>query len=255
MVFLLIALLSLVAGGALAIALGRCLPNYAPKALCYAIFALAMWGVYHYFSANIHSQEGEMGLGSGLAWAIAKFLGLICVLFGATLLWRLLALERGTGRRKLDSIIAAGNYTLRYARKVFNKKLLSSAVAGLLAPLWWTWSISQLSQLIYLASGAPSPSMGLVWTSIYIPSFFLGLLTGAAVAGSSAPYALQGWLAFMSSLVLSSFIFDQAFSAPIEHFQTLFASIGNDLFFAGSLAIPGAIYIRNHRHDNESTPV
>ena len=124
-------------------------------------------------------------------------------------------------------------------------KLGVIAVAGLLAPLWWTWAATQLTYAVYLASGSPQrPTQSLLWASIYAPAFILGLLAGAIVAILSAPAPLRGWLAFFGSLVLGTIALGIYFGAPVEHFAATFSSPGNWFFLVGTLLWPGVAYAR-----------
>ncbi|HSB13601.1 MAG TPA: hypothetical protein VLE22_04030 [Bryobacteraceae bacterium] len=54
---------------------------------------------------------------------------------------------------------------------------------GLFAPIWWTWAVGNLTYLIYVWSGARErATKTLLWASIYLSSFALGLVAGAIVA-------------------------------------------------------------------------
>ena len=124
-------------------------------------------------------------------------------------------------------------------------KLGVIAVVGLLAPLWWTWAVSQLTYAIYLASGSPKrPTQFLLWASIYAPAFILGLVTGAIVGILSAAAPLKGWLVFFGSLVLGAIALGAFFGAPAEYLAALFSSPGNWFFFVGSMLWPGVAYVR-----------
>jgi len=124
-------------------------------------------------------------------------------------------------------------------------KLGVLGVVGLLAPLWWTWAVSQLTYAVYAATGSPKQaSRSLLWTSIYAPAFILGLLTGAVVALLGAPNPLKGWFTFFGSLVLGSIVLAIYFGEPAEYFAALFGSPGNWFFFVGSVLWPGAAYVR-----------
>ena len=124
-------------------------------------------------------------------------------------------------------------------------KLGVLAIVGLLAPLWWTWAVSQLTYAVYVASGSPKrPTQSLVWTSIYAPAFILGLLTGVMVAILGAPAPLKGWLTFFGSLVLGAILLGTYFGAPAEYLAALFSSPGSWFFFAGSVLWPGVAYVR-----------
>jgi hypothetical protein len=124
-------------------------------------------------------------------------------------------------------------------------KLGVLGVVGMLAPLWWTWAVSQLTYAVYVASGSPKhASQALLWTSIYAPAFVLGLLTGAVVAVLGAPTPLKGWFTFFGSLVLGSIVLGIYFGEPAEYLAALFSSPGSWFFFVGSVLWPAVAYAR-----------
>jgi hypothetical protein len=124
-------------------------------------------------------------------------------------------------------------------------KLGVVGIVGLLAPLWWTWAVSQLTYLIYVASGSPKrPTQSLLWASVYAPAFILGLVTGVVVALLSVAAPLKGWLVFFASLVLGAIVLGTFFGALAEYMTALFSSPGNWFFFAGSILWPGVAHVR-----------
>ena len=124
-------------------------------------------------------------------------------------------------------------------------KLSIVAVVGLLAPLWWTWAVSQTAHAIYVASGSPErPTRTLLWSSIYAPSFVLGFLAGIVAAILSSDSPLKGWAAFFVSLVVSSLVIGFYLGEPMQYLGSLFRSFGNALFFAGSLLWPAIAHAR-----------
>ena len=124
-------------------------------------------------------------------------------------------------------------------------KLGIVGVAGLLAPLWWTWSVSQLTYLIHVASGsAEQPSRALFVASVYGSSLVVGLAAGAIIAILAASVPLKGWLVFFGLLVVSSLALGIFFGALAEVLGSFFGSIGNWFFFSGSLLLPLVVQVR-----------
>lgn len=118
-------------------------------------------------------------------------------------------------------------------------KLGIIGVVGLLAPMWWTWTISQATYAIYVASGSPErPTRTLLWASVYAPSLILGIAAGVAVGVLSATTPLKGWLIFIGALVVGSVLLGTLVGSPAEHLSSVFASVGNWLFLIGSMLWP-----------------
>lgn len=124
-------------------------------------------------------------------------------------------------------------------------KLSVVALVGFLAPLWWTWAGSQAAWVIYVAVGSPErPTKALLWGSVYAPSFLLGFAAGFVAAVLSSDSPLKGWGALFVSLVVSSLLIGFYLGEPVEYLGSLFGSLGNSLFFAGSLLWPGIGHVR-----------
>ena len=118
-------------------------------------------------------------------------------------------------------------------------------IFGFSAPLWWTWSISNLTYAIYVASGSPAkPTTWLLWYSIYAPSFLLGIVAGFAVFLLCKPQLIKGWLLFICTLAITTIVNGIILEAPIEQLRLTFATIGNLFFFAGTIIVPGASVFR-----------
>ena len=114
-----------------------------------------------------------------------------------------------------------------------------AGIIGLLAPVWWTFVVSNLSYLAYVWSGSPErATRTLFWTSIYLPGFLLGLATGVVVSIVVRPGPVKGWLAFFGSLMIGAAIVATLVGTPIEYISNMFKSVGNWCFFIGSLLIP-----------------
>jgi len=120
-------------------------------------------------------------------------------------------------------------------------------ILGLIAPLWWTWAVSHLIYGFFLLGGASEhPSTIFAWTSILLPSIFLGLAVGAAIFLLVPRFMLRGWALFWVSLMVGSFAFGLAagnFAAVGE----LFRSVGTLAFLVGSLVVPLIMSVRG-RH-------
>jgi hypothetical protein len=119
-------------------------------------------------------------------------------------------------------------------------KLRLIALLGLSAPIWWTWTLSHLTYGIYLASGSPlRPSMGLLWVSVYAPSFALGFVAGLATAVLSKESPFKGWVIFCGSLLVGAAIQSVLTGATLwECLGAFLGSFGNLFFWAGSLVWP-----------------
>ncbi len=116
---------------------------------------------------------------------------------------------------------------------------------GLLAPLWWTWAVSQVAYAAYVASGGlEKPILPVQWSTVYGPSLFLGIVVGAAVTALSAPSSVKGWVLFIGSVALATVAIGVVFHAPVEQLRATFVGSGNWLFFAGSALVPGIFHVR-----------
>ena len=119
------------------------------------------------------------------------------------------------------------------------------ALLGVLAPFWWTWAVSQLTYTVYAASGSPErATTTLVWTSIYAPSFVLGVIAGAIVVILSAPATWAGWLTFLGSLVLATLVLGVISGAPLEYLEAVYRTSGNWFFFGGLVLATAFAYVR-----------
>jgi hypothetical protein len=112
------------------------------------------------------------------------------------------------------------------------------ALLGLLAPLWWTWSISQLHYQIFLLFGSPDrPSQVYAWSAILAIPLVLGFAVGAIIYLLMRQSSMHGWSIFWTSLVIGSAIFGLVFGIPYTIFGLL-TSPGTWSFAAGSAASP-----------------
>jgi hypothetical protein len=114
---------------------------------------------------------------------------------------------------------------------------------GLSGSLWWTWLVGQAGYRVYLVSGSPNhPSHALVWWSIFLPSLLLGLAAGIVVALLIRASPLKGWLLFWGMLLLGAVVLSRV--PPWSYPATMFSSVGNWIFLAGSLVWPATNHIR-----------
>jgi hypothetical protein len=122
------------------------------------------------------------------------------------------------------------------------------ALVGLLAPVWLNWSLGRLTYAIYVAKGAPSrPSLGLLWTSVYAPSLVLGLLAGVAASVLSKESPIKGWVIFSVSLLVGAAVQSVLTGvALLECLGAFLGSVGNLLFWVGTLLWPGIVLLRRH---------
>jgi hypothetical protein len=125
-------------------------------------------------------------------------------------------------------------------------KLRLVVLLGLLAPLWWTWSLSRLTYGIYVASGSPSrPTLRLVWASVYAPSFVIGLAAGFATALLSKESPLRGWVIFCGALLVGAAVQSVLVGVALwDCLAAFFGSYGNLFFWAGSLVWPIVLHMR-----------
>ncbi len=147
--------------------------------------------------------------------------------------------RKGGGVRPLNSIV-------RQHVESAQLKLGIVGVLGLLAPVWWTWGVSQLAHGIYLASGSPErPTRLLMWTSIYAPSLVLGLAAGFVASSLSRASPMKGWLTFIGSLVIGTLALAILLGAgPLEYLESIYAPGGNWFFFGGSVIWPVIAHAR-----------
>src|SRR6266436_1779168 len=124
-------------------------------------------------------------------------------------------------------------------------KLSIVALVGFLAPLWWTLAVNQAAYAIYVAIGSPEPATrALLWGSVYVPSFLLGFVAGVVATVLSSGSPLKGWVVFFFALGISSFALGLYFGRPMEYLASFYGSVGNALFFGGSLLWPGIAHAR-----------
>ena len=124
-------------------------------------------------------------------------------------------------------------------------KLTVAVLLGLSAPLWWTWLVGQATHAMYVAAGSPEQATrGLLWGSVYMPSFILGVLAGVLASVLSPSSPLTGWVAFFLALLLSTLGLGLYLGEPITQLRSLYGSVGNILFIAGSLVWPTFAQVR-----------
>jgi uncharacterized membrane protein YeaQ/YmgE (transglycosylase-associated protein family) len=128
-------------------------------------------------------------------------------------------------------------------------KLRLVVLLGLLAPIWWTWSVGQLTFAIYTASGSPlRPTLSLLWASVYAPSFVLGFVAGFAAAQLSQESPMKGWVIFCVSLLVGAAFQSVLTGAALwDCLAAFFGSYGNVFFWVGSLLWPAAASWRRAR--------
>jgi hypothetical protein len=127
-------------------------------------------------------------------------------------------------------------------------QLLIVALLGLLAPIWWTWSVSQLHYQLYLLSGSPDrPSQLFAWSAILAIPFALGLMVGAIIYVSMRQSPIRSWSVFWTFLLVGSVIFSLFFDAP-KAIARLFISPGTWSFAFGTAAIP--LLLRHYAKKN-----
>jgi hypothetical protein len=119
-------------------------------------------------------------------------------------------------------------------------------ILGLLAPLWWGWTVSQITYALYIASGSPErPTHGLMWGTIYAPQFAFGFLAGLIVTAIAADSPIRGWITFIGSVFIGSLAIAVVFGSPAKYLESLFSTFGHWFFFGGSAIWP--LVARNRR--------
>jgi hypothetical protein len=112
-------------------------------------------------------------------------------------------------------------------------KLSASIIVGigLLAPFWWTWSISKLIYAFYVSAGSPAnPGPAFVHASLLLPSLALGFAAGMLVVSLATKYLIRSWLLFWIAILLSTTLLDLAFNKSATGLIELFHSSGNCSF-------------------------
>lgn len=127
-------------------------------------------------------------------------------------------------------------------------RIVTIAIIGLSAPLWWTWAISNLIYGFFLLGGSPEhPSEIFAWSSILLPSSLLGLATGAVLFPLCPDFMFRGWALFWAALLLSTVIFGLATDMFPSGISQLFSSPGNIAFLLSSLIVPLSFSLRGRR--------
>lgn len=124
---------------------------------------------------------------------------------------------------------------------MLHPKLKTSIVIGmgLLAPLWWTWSISNLIYAFYVAAGGPTnPHPAFMHASLFLPSLLLGLAIGLLVASLSPNHPIGSWLLFWVALLASTVVLDFVFNESALAIIELFRSPSNFSFLIASILLP-----------------
>ncbi len=120
-----------------------------------------------------------------------------------------------------------------------NWRLSTVVGIGLLAPLWWTWSISKLVYAFYIAAGSPAtPSATFISASLLLPSLALGLAIGALIANLSSNEPGRLWWLFWASTLVSATLLDLTFNQSASAVIELFRSPSNCAFLIASSAQP-----------------
>jgi len=118
------------------------------------------------------------------------------------------------------------------------RKLLGTAVLGLLTPIWGSWAIGNLTYVVYRLHGSPNaPTDSLWWTGIILPSILLGAGAGAVIAFAVKESPLTAWCIFAVALVIGLIAVGGLVSSPSEYVSAASRSTGNLAFVAAS-AIP-----------------
>jgi hypothetical protein len=123
-------------------------------------------------------------------------------------------------------------------------KLSIVAAGGLMAPLWWTWAVSQLTYLLHLATGPERPSKAMFYAMVFGSSFAIGIAAGVLIAFLTRPNSMKGWIVFFAAMVLSSLSLGLFFGAPVEALGALFGFGGSWFFFGGSILGPAITEVR-----------
>ena len=127
-------------------------------------------------------------------------------------------------------------------------RIITIAVIGLLAPLWWTWAVSNLIYGFFLLGGSPEhPSNTFAWLSILLPSVLLGLATGAILLPLCPTFLLRGWVLFWAALLLTTIIFGLVNDTTTAGISQLFGGSSNIAFLLSSLIVPLSFSLRGHR--------
>jgi len=102
---------------------------------------------------------------------------------------------------------------------------------------------------LYKASGSPQRStLALMWGTLYLPSLGLGLVTGMMIAILSPTSPLKGWGIFLFALLGSAAALGVMHGDNVAaDIASLFAPVGNVLFWAGTLVWPAVIRLRSTR--------
>lgn len=131
---------------------------------------------------------------------------------------------------------------------ILQLRIVAAALLGLLAPLWWTWAVSNLIYGFFLVGGSPEhPSKVFAWSSILLPSALLGFGMGAVLSHICTSFWLRGWVLFWAALLLTTIIIGLANHIPTAGVSQLFSSVGNVTFLASSLVVPLFLSLRGRR--------
>ena len=122
--------------------------------------------------------------------------------------------------------------------------------AGLLAPLWWSWTVNSLTYAFYIAAGAPkAPSATFAYASVVIPSIAIGFFAGTGVAHLSSNRPITCWLMFWISVLSSTALIGlMSGGSAVASFE-LFHSPGNLAFLIASGVACIYTYSRRPRND------
>lgn len=131
---------------------------------------------------------------------------------------------------------------------VTHTRIASIAIIGALAPLWWTWAVSNLIYGFFVLGGSPEhPSTTFARASILLPSLLLGLCVGFVLSLLARGFLLQGWLLFLVALLVGALAFGWVSGVGYTVLWQLFSSAGNLTFLLSTLLIPLVAFMRARR--------
>ena len=114
-------------------------------------------------------------------------------------------------------------------------RLLLLACIGSLAPIWWSWSVSQLTYALYLASDSfTEPTKTFAVASLLAPTIGLGTLTGAVIFLLSSQRIFLAWLVFWLSYLVAIGCLAYIYAGTLSSLLNVFRSPYNFAFLVVS---------------------
>ena len=124
-------------------------------------------------------------------------------------------------------------------------RLIAAGLLGLLAPLWWTWSVSGISYFTYLALGSPGAvNRFQTWAIVHPASLIVGLATGLVLALLCREKPVSALLVFNASLLIAALALGILLVTPSAYLAMIYLSWGNALFFVGMVIVPVTVQLR-----------